>query len=329
MRAIATLGGLPVSDPDSMFDVDVDEPSPLPKDLVVRVEAVSINPVDFKRRQRAGSGQTPRILGFDAAGTVTAVGPEVEGFAVGDEVYYAGAINRAGSNADFQAVDHRIVAHKPATASFADAASLPLTALTAMETLEDHLEVGADSAGTLLMVGGAGGVGSIMIQLAKRLTGLEVIATASRPESQAWVREMGADHVVGHTDLAAQVQLVAPAGVDYVLSSYSDGQIPAFAQIVKPFGRITAIDDGDFDISALKPKSISWHWEFMFARSLYQTADIAVQGRMLADLARMVDAGSVRTTATRYIQDFTAAGLREAHALVESQSVCGKVVVLR
>lgn len=328
MHAIATHGG-PASEPGSMVDVEVDSPTPRPMDLVMRVEAVSVNPVDFKRRLKVGPADKPRILGYDGAGTVTAVGDQVTGFAVGDEVYWAGALNRAGSNADYQAVDHRIVAHKPATASFADAASLPLTALTAMETLEDHLQVGAGSTGTLLMVGGAGGVGSVMIQLAKRLTDLTVIATAARPESQAWAHDMGADHVVGHHDLAEAVLEVAPDGVEYVLSSYSAGQIPEFAKLVKPFGRITAIDDGDFDFSPLKPKCISWHWEFMFTRSLYQTPDIAVQGRMLADLARMVDAGEVRTTATRHIADFSAAGLREAHLLMETKTMVGKVVITR
>lgn len=327
MHAIATSGSPSATDALSLVDVEVDSPTAGPKDLVIRVEAVSVNPVDFKRRKGAGDKQ--RILGYDGAGTVSAVGAEVVGFSPGDEVYWAGAINRPGSNADFQAVDYRIAARKPATASFADAASLPLTALTAMETLEDHLQVGADSTGALLMVGGAGGVGSIMIQLAKHLTNLTVVATASRPESQAWARDMGADHIVGHRDLATSVPAVAPEGVDYVLSSYSEGQIPAFASIVKPFGRVTAIDDGGFDLTPLKPKCISWHWEFMFTRSLYQTPDIATQGRMLSDLAALVDASHIRTTATHYIDDFSAAGLREAHRLMETQSMCGKVVVTR
>lgn len=329
MHAIAAHGGLPISDPASLVDIEVEVPAPAPTDVIVRVEAVSINPVDFKLRQREDSSDAPRILGFDAAGTVSAVGDDVVGFAVGDEVYYAGAINRPGSNADYQAVDYRIAAHKPTTLSFADAAALPLTALTAMETLEDHFDVGAGSAGTLLVVGGAGGVGSIMIQLAKALTSLNVIATASRPESVAWVRAMGADAVANHHNLAEGVLHVAPEGIDFVLSSYSQGQIPAFAKIVKPLGRIVAIDDGNLDLTPLKPKCISWHWEFMFSRSLFQTPDMAVQGRMLADLAQLVDAGKIRTTATQYITDFSAAGLREAHRLVETQTNCGKIVVTR
>lgn len=329
MHAIVAPIGLPISDPGSLIDVELDAPVPRAKDLVVRVEAVSVNPVDFKQRQRTHPDATPRVLGYDGAGTVTAVGPEVEGFAVGDEVYYAGALNRPGSNADYQAVDHRIVARKPTTLSFAQAAALPLTALTAMETLEDHFQVDQDSTGTLLIVGGAGGVGSIMTQLTKHLTKLAVVATASRPESEAWVRAMGADAVVGHHELAKEVLGVAPGGIEYVLSSYSANQIPAYAEVVKPFGRITAIDDGDFDMSPLKPKCISWHWEFMFARSLYHTPDMAVQGRMLADLAGLVDAGRVQTTASHYIEDFSAAGLREAHRVVETKTICGKVIVSR
>ncbi|WP_430866953.1 zinc-binding alcohol dehydrogenase family protein [Demequina aurantiaca] len=329
MRAIATPGGLPISDPAALVDVEVEAPQALPHDLVVRVEAVSVNPVDSKVRLSANPSDTPRILGYDAAGTVTAVGQEVSGFAVGDEVYYAGAIDRPGSNADYQAVDHRIAAHKPTTLSFADAAALPLTALTAMEALEDLFHVGANSEGTLLVLGGAGGVGSIMIQLAKRLTSLRVIATASRPETAAWAREMGADEVANHHDLGAEVLRIVPEGVDYVLSTHSEGQIGAFAEIVKPLGHIAAIDDGNLNLSPLKPKRISWHWEFMFSRSLFQTPDIAVQGRMLADLATMVDAGEIRTTATQYIEDFTAAGIREAHRRIESHGTQGKIVVTR
>jgi NADPH2:quinone reductase len=329
MHAVAAHEALPISDPASLVDIEIDMPSPGPHDVVVRVEAASLNPVDVKQRQRVARGGSPRVLGYDGAGTVTSVGDGVDGFAVGDEVYYAGAINRPGSNADFQAVDHRIVAHKPTNLSFADSAALPLTALTALETLEDHLRVDAQDTGTLLMVGGAGGVGSIMTQLAKQMTGLRVIATASREESRAWCLSQGADDVVGHHAIADEVPGIAPDGVDYVLSSYSAGQIPAFAKVLKPYGSIVAIDDGDFDLAPLKPKSISWHWEFMFTRSLYQTPDIGVQGRMLADLAGLVDAGKVTSTATHYIDDFTATGFREAHRLLETHGVCGKVVVVR
>lgn len=334
MHAIAALEFRPADDPSSLVDIDLPEPETRPADLLVRVEAVSVNPVDFKQRRLARSSDAPRVLGYDAAGVVEAVGPGARGFEVGDRVWYAGDITRPGTNADLHAVDHRIVGHAPVSLSFADAAALPLTALTAWEGLRDHLDVleGGDRAaagGTILWVGGAGGVGSVGIQLTKALTSLIAIGTASRPQTEAWVRDMGADAVANHHDLVASTLAVAPGGVEYVFSAYTPGNVEAYAQIVKPFGRVVSIDGGEGELTALRPKSIGWHYELMFTRARFGTPDMGLQGAFLDALARLVDAGTITSTATTRIDEFTAAGVREGHRLVESGTVIGKVVVAR
>src|ERR1700758_2049924 len=255
MAAVVTADG-------ALADASVPVPEPRPRDVLVQVAAVSVNPVDTKVRP----GPSGRILGYDAAGTVVAAGPEVTRFAPGDEVYYAGDITRPGSNAEFQAVDERIVGRKPASLSFADSAALPLTTITAWETLFDHLRATAESEGDFLIVGAPGGVGSILTQLARTQTRLRVIGTAGRAESAAWVKQMGAHETVDHHDLAAEVERVTPGGVDWLFTSYSRGQVPVYAQILRPFGHIVVIDDEPEDIYPLKPKRITWHWEFMFAR---------------------------------------------------------------
>lgn len=333
MHAIAAYEPLPIEEPQSLRDVEIDDPQPRATDLVIRVEAVSVNPVDIKKRRggygRAEPTDRPRVLGYDGAGTVVSMGDEVEGFEVGDEVWWAGDATRPGSNADLQAVDHRIVAAKPPSATFADAASLPLTALTAWEALFDHLRLNREDSGTLLIVGGAGGVGSVLIQLAKRLTALRVIATASREESATWCRRLGADDVVDHHDLVEAVTALAPNGVPYIFSAYTPGNIRDYARLVTPFGHVVSIDGTDEDLQPLFVKSASMHWEYMFARSRFDAWDIAEQGRILSDVADLVERGEIVPTATERIGDFSAAGLREAHRLVESQHMRGKVVVHR
>ncbi len=330
MRAVAAFRSLPIEDPQSLQDVEVPVPQLRPRDVLVRVHAVSVNPVDVKVRAGLGDHGQPRILGFDAAGVVEAVGDEVTTLAVGDEVWYAGDITRPGTDAELHAVDERIVARKPSSLSFAEAAALPLTAITAWETLFEHFRLTADSAGTLLVLGAAGGVGSAAIQLAKQLTGVRVLASASRPESREWVCRLGADAAVDHRDLVATTAVAAPGGVDYLLSPYTRGNIGAFAEIMRPFGHVTAIDEPEgLELVPLKSKSISWHWELMFTRSIYQTEDMIEQKNLLAAVAALVDDQQVRTTATTVIDDFSAAGLREAHRRVETGHTIGKIVITR
>lgn len=330
MKAVASYDGLPIVDPMSLVDVELPIPELRPRDVLVAVQAVSVNPVDVKRRAGLTAAALPTVLGYDAAGVVQAIGPEVSSLSVGDEVWYAGDITRQGSNADLQAVDERIVARKPRTLSFAEAAALPLTSITAWETLFDRFALSSTSTGTLLVIGGAGGVGSILIQLAKQLTDVRVVATASRRQSREWVTELGADAVVDHHDLVAGTRAVAGDEVDFVFSAYSQGNIDAYAQILRPFGEITAIDGPEgVDLMALKPKSITWHWEMMFTRSMHETADMIAQKHLLERVAELVDEQRVRTTLTQSIADLSAAGLRQAHELVESGRMIGKVVVHR
>lgn len=329
MRAIAALDARPIDDPLSLQDIDLPDPEPRPHDLLIRVEATSVNPTDTQRRSRVKADGPPRVFGFDGAGTVVGMGNEVEGFAVGDDVWWAGDASRPGANADLEAVDHRIVARKPQSLSYAEAAALPLTVLTAWEGMFDSMRLSREDSGTMLMVGGAGGVGSALTQLAKAITQLTIIATASRPQSQEFCRSMGADHVITHEDLVTEVRAVHPTDIDYVFSSYTPGNIGAYGELLRPFGQIVSIDGGKLDLLPLFPKAVGFHWGYMFARSRYQTWDMAVQGNVLAQVADLVDAGKMTTTMTRAIDDFSAAGLREAHALVESRGMIGKVVVHR
>jgi zinc-binding alcohol dehydrogenase family protein len=330
MRAIGSYDGLPISDPQSLVDVELPTPQLRPRDVLVRVQAVSVNPVDIKRRASLQHSDTPVVLGYDAAGIVEEAGPEVSTLAVGDEVYYAGDVTRQGSNAELQAVDERIVAYRPGSLSFAEAAALPLTSITAWETLFDRFRLESGSTGRLLLVGAAGGVGSVMIQLAKQLTELEVLATATRPESRDWVCALGADRVVDHHDLVDSVRSHGVDEVDYIFSPHSRDNIDAYAEIIRPFGEITAIDEPEgLDLLPLKTKSVAWHWELMFTRSLFETPDMIEQKYLLSRVARLVDEQRLRTTATERIDDFSAAGLRRAHEMVESGRMTGKVVVHR
>jgi zinc-binding alcohol dehydrogenase family protein len=292
MRAIGAVGGVAIDDEGSLVELELPVPALRPRDVLVRVQAVSVNPVDTKLRASMAAGDAPRVLGFDAAGVVEAVGRQVTTLGVGDEVWYAGDITRQGANAELQAVDERIVAERPGTLSFAQAAALPLTAITAWESLFDHLRLDRDSAGTLLVLGGAGGVGSILIQLATLIGGLRVVATASRRESRDWVAGLGAHAVIDHHDLVNEGLRAAPDGVDYVVSAFSDGNVEALAELMNPFGHVVAIDDPvDLDVLALKRKAIAWHWEAMFARPMFETDDMQEHKRLLARVATLVEQG--------------------------------------
>ncbi len=331
MKAVAYTRSLPIEDPASLQDMNLPAPAaPTGHDLLVEVRAISVNPVDTKVRRRADPGGTPKILGYDAAGVVRAVGPEATRFRPGDEVFYAGSINRPGTNAELHLVDERIVGPKPRSLPFAAAAALPLTAITAWEALFDRLGIARGATeGAVLITGGAGGVASIAIQLVRQLTGLTVIGTASRPESRAWVQEMGAHHVLDHAgDLAAQAEALRIA-LPYIFSTNAtDQHWPAIVRMVAPQGRVAVIDDPDpIDVRMLKPKSASLHWEAMFARSSYATPDMIEQHRLLAEVSRLVDDGTLRSTATETLGAINAANLRKAHALIESGKARGKLVL--
>ncbi len=334
MKAVALTRYLPFTDPESLVDVELPKPEPKGRDLLVRVEAVSVNPVDTKvRAPKPKVESAPRVLGWDAAGMVESVGPEVTAFKPGDEVYYAGDITRPGTNSQYHLVDERIVGRKPRTLSFAEAAALPLTTITAWESLFDRLAVNrsADNGGrSVLILGGAGGVGSMTIQLAKR-SGLTVIATASRPDSQDWVKGLGADHVVDYRrPLPGQMTAIGHKEVNYIANfNNTDAYWTVMAELIKPQGRIVSIVENDHpvEIGLLKSKSASFGWEFMFTRSMFQTPDMAEQGALLNEVAGFVDAGALRTTLTETLTPINAANMRAAHAKSESGRTIGKVAI--
>lgn len=334
MRAIAYRQPGPLDAGESLVDVTLPDPQPGARDLLVRVQAVSVNPVDTKVRRNVAPAQGEwKVLGWDAAGTVVAVGSEVRRFRVGERVFYAGDLTRQGSNAELQAVDERIVGHMPASLDFAQAAALPLTTITAWEALFDRLDVRRPPPGgapALLVIGGAGGVGSVAIQLARQLTGLTVIATASRPQTRDWVQRMGAHHVIDHGQaLAPQVaalQLGMPAFVFSTTQTHR--HLTDVAALIAPQGRFALIDDPErLDISPFKRKSVSTHWEFMYTRSMFATPDIDEQGRLLDEVGRLVDAGRLQTTMHERLAPIDAATLRRAHAMTESGSNIGKLVI--
>ncbi len=334
MRAVAYKEAGPIDRPDALLDVERPDPVATGRDLLVEVKAVSVNPVDVKVRQSAArSGGDWRVLGWDAAGIVRAVGPDVSGFRLGDAVFYAGSIARDGTNAELHLVDERIVAKKPENLDWAESAALPLTAITAWEVLFDRLTVNTPVPGAaraLLVIGGAGGVGSMAIQLARQMTDLVVIATASRPETQDWVRAMGAHHVVDHSQpLAAQIEALGLGAPGFVFSTtHTDRHIGEIVELIAPQGRFALIDDpATLDVVPFKRKSVSVHWELMFTRSLFGTPDIGEQGKLLAEVATLADAGRLRTTLTERLAPINAANLKRAHALVESAAMRGKVVV--
>jgi zinc-binding alcohol dehydrogenase family protein len=334
MKAVALKRYLPSSDPESLLDVELPDPKPQGRDLLVRVHAVSVNPVDTKvRSPKDKTEASPRVLGWDAAGVVEAVGPDCKLFKAGDAVFYAGSITRPGSNSELHVVDERIVGPKPRTLDFAQAAAMPLTALTAYEGLFDRLsiDVGGRHAGrTLLVINGAGGVGSIAIQLAK-LAGLRVIATASRPESQQWCRTMGADHVINHReDIPKQLKELGHAEVDYLFNTVNTAAYwDTMVEVIKPFGRIVSIVETEqpLKLGVLMRKSVSFAWELMFTKAIFQTADMEEQHRNLKQVAEWLDTGKLKATLTEKLTPISAANLRAAHAKLESGTMVGKLVL--
>ncbi len=334
MKAVGYQQLGPIDRADSLVDIELDRPVATGRDLLVAVRAVSVNPVDTKIRRRASAepGQW-KVLGFDAVGRVEAVGEGVTLFKPGDAVFYAGSMARQGANSEFHLVDERIVGRKPETLSDAEAAALPLTAITAWEMLFDRLDVRKPVPGAapaVLIIGGAGGVGSIAIQILRATTDLTVIATASRPETKAWVKELGAHHVVDHAQpLAAQVKALGLGEPAFVFSTTETGRhLAEITQLIAPQGRFGLIDDPpSLDAMAFKRKANSIHWELMFTRPIFGTPDMAEQGKLLNEVALLVDAGRIRTTATQVMRPINAANLKQAHALIETGTAKGKVVL--
>jgi zinc-binding alcohol dehydrogenase family protein len=334
MKAVGFSKSYPIEHPEALVAREMPVPVAAGRDLLVHIAAVSVNPVDTKvRASSARDGGDFRILGWDAVGTVEATGPECTVFRPGDRVFYAGAIGRAGTNAEYHLVDERIVGQAPASLSAAEAAAMPLTAITAWEMLFDRLDIRrpvSGAANALLIIGGAGGVGSIAIQLAKALSDVTVIATASRPETQDWVRDLGADHVIDHTKpIAAQVAALGIGAPAFVFSTtQTDRHFDQIAEAIAPQGRFGLIDDPDlFDVRKLKRKSVSLHWELMFTRSIFSTPDMIEQHKLLSEVGRLVDAGRIRSTVAEHFGTITAENLRRAHALLESGKARGKIVL--
>jgi NADPH2:quinone reductase len=334
MRAIGFTKLEAGQDAGALADIELTKPEAKGRDLLIEIRAVSVNPVDTKvrRRVKPEAGDW-KVLGYDAAGVVVAAGPDATRFKPGDAVFYAGSIVRPGTNAEFHLVDERIVGRKPASLGWAASAALPLTSITAWETLFDRLDIKKPvpgGANAILIIGGAGGVGSIAIQLARRLTGLTVIATASRPETREWVRELGAHHVVDHSrPLAAEVAALGIGAPAFVFSTTETAKhVVQAIELLAPQGRFALIDDpATLDVMPFKGKSLSVHWEMMFTRSSFATADMAAQGALLDEVARLVDQGTLRTTLSQIFGRINAANLTRAHALIESGKAHGKVVL--
>jgi len=332
MKAIVfTQNGLPIENPDSLIDMDLPKPAPGPRDLLVEVRAVSVNPVDTKIR--AGTVVTePKVVGWDAVGVVREVGTEVTLFQPGDEVFYAGSIVRPGSYSEFHLVDERIVGHKPKSLDNAHAAALPLTSITAWELLFDRLGVpeGGGEGESLLIVGAAGGVGSILVQLARQLTKMTVIGTASRPQTQEWVKQLGAHHVIDHSQpLVAQLEQIGVGQVTHVASlTHTDSHFTQLIEALRPQGRLALIDDpATLDVMPMKRKALSLHWELMFTRSLFETPDMIKQHELLNRVASLIDEGVLKTTLGEHFGTINAENMRRAHAVIESGKAQGKIVL--
>jgi len=331
MKAIAYMKAGPITEAESLIDLELPDPSAQERDLIVEVRAISVNPVDVKIRAGvAPADGAAKVLGWDAAGIVRSTGPGVSLFKPGDRVWYAGSLTRPGTNSELHAVDERIVGQMPAQIGFAEAAALPLTSITAWELLFDRLQISQDSRATLLVIGAAGGVGSILVQLARQLTGVTIIGTASRPETQAWLRELGAHHVIDHTKpLDQELKRIGIPAVDYVASlNQTDLHFTQIAEIIQPQGRVALIDDPQtLDVRLLKRKSVSLHWEFMFTRAMFDTADQIKQHELLGQVAALIDAGKLKTTMSEHFGTINAANLKRAHALLESHRAKGKIVL--
>lgn len=327
MKAIGFYAG----SEHTLIDLDLAKPTATGQDILVEIKAIAVNPVDLKVRKNAQpeTGEA-KILGWDAAGVVVETGPQVTLFRPGDEVWYAGDLTRPGTNSEFHLVDERLVAKKPRSLSFQEAAALPLTSLTAWELLFDRLKIANTEKGTLLITGAAGGVGSVLVQLARQLTQLTIIGTASRAESVKWILNNGAHHVIDHSkDMKAQLQAIKCPEVDYVISlTHSDEHAKNLVDVLKPQGKFALIDDPQhLDIKLFKLKSISIHWEMMYTRSMFQTPDMIRQHEILAQVASMVDEEQIKTTMAECMGTINAANLIKAHALIESGTSRGKIVL--
>ena len=331
MKAIGYKEAGPITAPDALIDFETDTPELRPHDLLVQVKGISVNPVDVKVRAMFGPESGTKIIGYDAAGVVVKVGSDVSKFKVGDEVFYAGDLTRPGTNSELHAVDERIVGKKPKSLGFAEAAGFPLTSITGWEILFDSFGIpeGRGNGDSLLIIGAAGGVGSILIQLAKNLTGLTVIATASRPETIDWVEKMGADHVINHHE--SLVDQLKSLGIKpkYVASlSGTERNFPTIVELIQPRGHITIIDDPkSLDIAAIKFKALTFSWEFMFARSMFSMDDIEVQHELLNRVSEMIDGGEITSTVTYNLGTMSAETLIKAHELQESGRAIGKNVL--
>ncbi|PMO04648.1 NADPH:quinone reductase [Vibrio splendidus] len=333
MKAIGFAQSLAITEQESLFEFETSMPEPKNNDLLVKVSATSINPADAKIRIRNTKDKTleqPKVLGYDAVGEVVGKGADVEGFELGDRVYYAGDVTRMGANAEYQAVDYRITAKAPTSLSDEAAAVMPLATLTAWEALFDRLRVRPEEKKSILIIGGAGGVGSITIQLAKQLTNLNVIATASRPETEQWVRDMGADYVVNHRNLVESVREQGIQHVDYIFNvADTKGHWDAMVELIAPQGMISSIVefDGGIDLSALQGKSAGFVWELMFTRSLFNTEDIQKQQDILFQAANLIDAGRIKTTLTTTLNGFNVDTIKDAHQRIESSASIGKTAI--
>lgn len=336
MKAIGFKTSLPLTHEDSFLQFEKETPSPKGHDLLVKVEAISVNPVDYKIRQNSLKGKSldePKVIGWDAVGVVEAVGDSVSLLKKGDKVFYAGDITRPGSNQEFQLIDERIVGFAPKNIKKEAAAAMPLTGLTAWEILFDRLRISPekDKGKSVLIIGGAGGVGSVAIQLAKKLAGLQVVATASRPETLAWCKSMGADHVVNHQGLLNEMKKIGFETVDYILDFVDANQYwDAFVQLIKPQGSIGSISDPTqpVNLRQLKSKSVSFHWELMFTRSMFATDDMMEQHHILNRLANLLDDGTLQSTLNTTLHGFTVENLKKAHEILETNATIGKVAIL-
>ncbi|MEZ8046553.1 zinc-binding alcohol dehydrogenase family protein [Vibrio sp. 10N.237.312.C02] len=333
MKAIGFTQSFAITEQDSLFEFETSLPELKNNDLLVKVSATAINPADVKIRIRSAKDKTleqPKVLGYDAVGEVVGKGTGVEGFELGDRVYYAGDVTRMGANAEYQAVDYRIAAKAPKSLSDEAAAVMPLATLTAWEALFDRLRVRPEEQKSILIIGGAGGVGSITIQLASQLTNLTVIATASRPETEQWVRDMGADHVVNHRNLVESVREQGIQHVDYIFNvADTKGHWESMVELIAPQGMISSIVefDGGIDLSALQGKSVGFVWELMFTRSLFNTDDIQKQQDILFQAANLIDAGRIKSTLTTTLNGFSVETLKDAHQRIESSTSIGKTAI--
>lgn len=335
MKAVGLYKYLPIDEVDSLLDLEIDAPRPMGRELLVRVQAISVNPVDTKMRAPQDKVEdAPRILGWDAAGVVEAVGSDVTLFQPGDEVFYAGDFTRPGCNSEFHLVDERIVGGKPQRLDFSQAAALPLTSITAWESLFDRLGIAADGSDRgrqLLIIGGAGGVGSVATQFAKQVAELTVTVTASRPESRKWCKELGADHVINHyLDIPEQVGQLGIDGYEFILClNDTDKYWQTMAAVIAPQGKICSIAEtaAYVDLGTLKSKSATFVWEFMFTRSMYETEDMIEQHHLLHRVAALVDKGTVRTTVNKVLEPINAKNLKAAHAEIENRHTIGKIVL--